>query len=115
MKIFKTLFIAFPIMMVLSFNSFAGETHSGRAVMEAGKAGSHASASAGHAIAGSAQVTSAVSAAPLFVIGAVGAVSTEIAIELMEVATAPIGAPLEITDECVTAGPAPDNALKEKI
>lgn len=115
MKIFKTLFIAFSIMMVSSFNSFAGETHSGRAVIEAGRASSHASASAGHAIAGSAQVTSAVSAAPLFVIGAVGVVSTEIANELMDIATAPVGAPLVITDENVTAGPSPDDALKENI
>ena len=115
MKIFKTLITALSIVMILSFNSFAGETHRGRAVIEAGRASSHASASAGHAIAGSAQVTSAVSAAPLFVIGAVGVVSTEIANELMDIATAPVGAPLVITDENVTAGPSPDDALKENI
>ena len=106
--------IASAITMLWSVNSFGGETHSGQAVVEAGKAGSHASASAGHAIAASGQVTSAASAVPLAVAGSTGAVSTEIAKDLMHAATAPAGAPLEITDENVTAGPPPNEALAPK-
>lgn len=114
MKKLKALSIALAVTMVCTVNSFGGNTHSGQAVKEAVKAGSHASASAGHAIVGSGQVTSAASAVPLAIAGSAGAVSTEIAKDLMEAATAPIGAPLEITDESVTAGPPPNKALETK-
>jgi hypothetical protein len=113
MKHFRTVIFALLITVFFSVSAFAGNTHSGRAAKEAGKASSHASASSAHAIAGSGQITSAASAFPLFVSGAAGAVSAEIATDLMEAATAPAGAPLVITDEAVTAGPSPADALKE--
>jgi hypothetical protein len=103
--------LALSSIIMLSSGSFAGDTHSGQAVEEASKAGSHASASAAHSVAAGGQVTSAASAVPLIVSGAAGAVSGEVGKELMESATAPIGAPLEITDETIMAGPAPDKAL----
>ncbi len=115
MKFVKSLTIALLVTLTLSVNSFAGETHSGRAFVEAGNASSHASASAAHSIAGTAQVTSAALAVPLFVVGAVGGLSNEIAIDLMDIATAPVGTPLEISDESMTVGPAPNNALGEDI
>lgn len=114
MKNINALAIASMFAMILSVNSFAGDTHSGQAVEEASKAGSHASASAAHGIVASGQVTSAASAVPLAIAGSAGAVSTEIAKDLMEAATAPIGTPLEITDESVTAGPPPSEALTPK-
>ncbi len=92
----------------------AGDTHCGKAVEEASKAGSHASKSAAHAIVGSGQVVSAASAVPLAISGSAGAVSVKIAEDLMGAATAPPGTPLIITDETVTAGPPPDEALKIK-
>lgn len=95
-------------------NAFAGETHSGRAVGESAETGSHASASAAHGIAASGQVTSAASAVPLAIGGSAAMVTTEIAKELMDAATAPIGTPLEMTDESVTAGPPPNEALTAK-
>lgn len=110
----QVLVIVFVAAMLVSGSAFAGDTHSGKAVEEAGKAGSHASASAAHAIAGSGQVVSAVAAVPFAIAGSAGAVSTEIAKDLMEAATAPIGTPLEITDESVTAGPSPSEALAPK-
>jgi hypothetical protein len=115
MKFVKSLTIALLVTLSLSVNSFAGDTHSGRAFVEAGKASSHASASAGHSVAGAAQVASTVLAVPLFVSGALGGLSNDIAIDLMDFATAPIGTPLEITDESMTVGPAPNHALKENI
>lgn len=115
------LIIAMAVTVVFSGNSFSGDTHSGRSVEEgvkasshAGKASSHASASAGHAIVGSGQVTSAASAVPLAVSGSAGAVSTEIAKDLRDAATAPVGTPLEVTDESVTAGVPPSEALDPK-
>lgn len=100
--------------LALNGSALAGDTHSGQAVTEASKAGSHASQSAAHAIVGSGQVVSAASAVPLAIGGSAGAVSTEIAKDLMNAATAPAGTPLEITDENITAGPPPDQALKIK-
>lgn len=114
MKKFNILAIAASMTMILSVDSYGGDTHSGRAVAESGKAGSHASAAAGHAVAGSGQATSAASAVPLAIVGSVGAVSAEMAKDLMEAATAPIGTPLEVTDEPVTAGPPPNEALAPK-
>ena len=100
--------------MIVSVNTFASDTYSVNAIEEASKAGSHTSTSAGHSIAASGQVTSAASAVPLAVSGSAGAVSTEIAKELMDAATVPIGTPLEMTEESVTAGPPPDQALAPK-
>jgi len=106
--------IVLAIAMLLSVNSFGSDTHSSKAVEESGKVSSHASTSAAHAISGSGQVTSAVSAVPLSIGGAAGAVSTEMAKDLMDAATAPIGTPLKIADESVTAGPPPNEALAPK-
>lgn len=115
MKTLRSLIGALLLTSILSVNSFAGDTHSGRAMSEAGRASGHSGASAVHSVAGAAQVTSGAIAVPLYVSGAVGTVSTIIADELMEVATAPAGAPLIITEETVTAGPPPNDVLLEDI
>lgn len=95
---------------------FAGDnTHAGQAVQESVQASGNASGSAAHSIAASGQVTSAASAVPLSVGGAVlgsaGALSAGAAHESMKAATAPIGTPLEVTDESITTMP-PNEALK---
>lgn len=94
----------------------AGEdTHARQALKNSAQASGHASASAAHTIAASGQVTSAAVAVPLSVGGAVlstaGAVSANMAKGSMKAATAPIGTPLEITDEAVITTP-PNEALK---
>jgi hypothetical protein len=113
MKNLRTLMIAATIYMILTANSFADDTHSGRALGESGRTSSHASASTAHSFAGSGQAVSAVSAVPFYVSGTIGAVSNEVAVDLMDAATAPIGTPLIITDESVITGPPPNDALKE--
>lgn len=97
--------------VLISANSFAGKTHSGQAVAEAGKASSHAVGSVAHGTIASGQAASAAAAVPLAVAGAAGAVSAKISKDLMDAAKAPVGAPLEISDESVTAGPPPNEAL----
>lgn len=96
----------------------AGEdTHAGQAASNAAQASGHASASAAHSIAASGQVTSAASAMPLSIGGTAlisgGAASVGAANESMKAATSPIGKPLKITDEAITATP-PNEALKRK-
>lgn len=113
MKISRSLISALLLTCILSINSFAGDTHSGRAISEAGRASGHSAASAAHSVAGAAQLTSGAIAVPLYISGAVGTVSTNIANELMEAATAPAGTPLVITEETVTAGPPPNDALTD--
>ena len=106
--------------MLLWLNSghvFAGEdTHAGQALKNSAQASGHASVSAAHSIAASGQLTSAAIAVPLSIGGAVlssaGAVSTQAAQEAMKAATAPIGTPLEITDEAISTTP-PNEALKK--
>ncbi len=95
----------------------ADKTPVEQAVQESAQASGNASASAAHSIVASGQVTSAATAVPLSVGGAVlgsaGAVSVGAAYDSMNAATAPIGAPLEVTDESITTMP-PNEALKTK-
>ncbi len=101
--------------VVLSLNvGAASNNHSVQAVAESGETASHGSASLAHGIIASGQVASAVSAVPLAIGGSAGNASAEISKDLMEAANAPIGTPLEITDETVTVGPRPNEALSTK-
>jgi hypothetical protein len=108
-----TLLLSVPMGQAMAQN----DTHAGQAVSNAVQASGHASASAAHSIAASGQVTSAVSAVPLSIGGAVlgsaGAVSAAAARDSMRAATAPIGTPLQVTDEVITVVP-PNEALKAK-
>lgn len=116
----KLMFVSSAIVLCFAHAGavLAGDdTHAGQAVSNAGQASGHASASAAHSIAASGQVTSAASAMPLAIGGAVlgsaGAASAGAARDSMKAATAPIGTPLEITDEAITTMP-PNEALKVK-
>ena len=100
--------IVLTFYLIISSNSFAGSTHSGQALKDSGNASYHASKSAAHAIVASGQVVSAAAAVPFAVGGSLGAVSNEIANDLLDAATAP----LEITDQTVTVGPPPGEALQ---
>jgi hypothetical protein len=108
-----TLLLSVPLGQVYAQN----DTHAGQAVTNAAQASGHASASAAHGIAASGQVTSAVSAVPLSIGGAVlgstGAASAAAARDSMRAATAPIGTPLQVTDEVISVIP-PNEALKAK-
>lgn len=106
----------FVFFLVTGSPVFAGDnTHSGQAIQESAQASGNASGSAAHSIIASGQMTSAASAVPLSVGGAVlssaGAVSAGVANDSMKAATAPIGTPLEVTDESITTMP-PNEALK---
>lgn len=109
--------IAIATVAIVSGAVAADNTHAGQAVTAAGNASGNASASAGHSIAASGQATSAISAVPLSVGGAVlgsaGAISTNAAQGSMRGASAPIGAPLEVTNDVITVMP-PNEALKSK-
>lgn len=102
------------VYLLLSFTcgqGFAADnTHAAQAVKDGVTASGKASTSAAHSIVASGQVTSAVAAVPLSV---GGAVSTGAARSSMKAATAPIGTPLEVTDESITTMP-PNEALKRK-
>jgi len=97
-----------------NLTAFAADTYIGQAIIESGKASYHASSSAAYALVASGQVVSAAAAVPFAIAGSVGAVSNEIANDLIDAATTPPGKPLEITDITVMAGPSPDEALHIK-
>jgi hypothetical protein len=84
------------------------------ALKEAGKASSGARKSSIHAVAASGRTTSAVSSVPFLIGGAAGAASGKAGSDLQQTATQPIGQPLDITDEAITVGPPPDQALNTK-
>jgi len=61
---------------------------------------------------GGLKLVSGAIAVPLMVGGEIGKVSGQAGDELWEEANTPIGKPLVITDDVVTAGPAPAEAMK---
>jgi hypothetical protein len=112
MKTLFTSILAFTLMITTTCGlSFARDTHASKAVKHAGAAGSHASRSAAHSVAASGQVVSGVIAVPLMSAGAMGAASAQAGEALWEASAAPAHGPLEISEETVTAGPAPDQAI----
>lgn len=112
----KSSYVLFALLTASTSVLAAGQNHSGQASANAAQSGSHASASAAHSIAASGQVTSALSAIPLaiggLVSGTAGAVSGQAAHNSAQSAAAPIGTPLDITDETITVMP-PNEALKK--
>ncbi len=111
MKKTLTLIIIIATIVIIAPVSYAQGTHSGQASRNAGQASGAASKSAVHSVAASAQIASAIIAVPLVAIGAVGSVSTHVGEELWDAATSDFSAPLEISDEIVTAGPSPEKAV----
>lgn len=111
-RINKIVAISMISMFAIVNSASAGNTHSGQSVNHAAKSGSHASGSAAHSIMSSGQVASAVVAIPFAIVGSVGEVSKQISEDLIDVATTPIGEPLEITDESFIVGPPPNDAIK---
>ncbi len=110
--------LVFLVMNLLA-NAVAQDTsHAGQAAKNSLAASGNTSASAAHSVAASGQVTSAMLAVPLLsggaVIGSTGAVSAGTGRDSLRAATAPIGTPLEITDEAITVVP-PNEALKSKV
>ena len=91
-----------------------GGTHSEQAVAHSAASGSNASTSTATAIAESGAATSVAVAVPLLVAGSTAVASAGAAEESIQATTAPVGTPLEITEESVTAGPPPDKALAPK-
>jgi hypothetical protein len=115
MKNIIRLFIFCALLLCITTHLCAQSTsHSQEAIKQSGKAGSAASKGSIHAIAASGQAASAASAVPFLASGAAGALSEKVGDDLLKNASQPIGRPLEITEEVITAGPPPDQALKVK-
>ena len=74
----------------------------------------HSAQAVAHTVTGSAQLASSAIAMPLKVSGAVGAVSGQAGDALWKIADEPIGQPLPVTDETITAGPDPAQAMQVK-
>lgn len=114
----RQVFLFGSLTLALATPTLAQDTsQAGQAVTNGLQASGHASASAAHSIAASGQLTSAAIAIPLMsagaVAGSVGTASKGAAGESMRAATAPIGTPLEVTDESITVM-SPKDALKPK-
>lgn len=98
----------------------AGDAGSGKAIHHSGEASSQESRAVGHGATASGQVISGAAAVPLagsgaagIVSGAAGAASTIAAETLSESANTVSGQPLPVAEETITAGPPPDQALKQ--
>ena len=81
--------------------------HSARALQ-------HSVNAVAYSVTAGAQLVSGAAAIPLGFAGAVGGISQDLSEELWDAANAPIGTPLPITDEVVTVGPPPSEAIRDK-
>lgn len=110
----KYIYVIFSfVVMGISVHSYAGEQASTQSVQHSGQASAHSVQAVFSGLIASGQVASAVSAVPLALSATAGVVSGEAANALLDIANAPIGTPLPITDETVSSvGPPPDEALK---
>jgi len=77
-----------------------------------GKALENGVNSIGHSVAGGGKLVSGAIAIPLAAAGSVGHVSGQAGKEMWDNANTPIGEPLPITDDTVTAGPPPAKAMQ---
>ena len=107
MKSLSVKSIALLVMSVLSVQAHAGDS-----VEQSLQA-------LGYTIEGGFKMVSAAAAIPLVTAGEIGAVSGEIGHELLDEAARPPGQyhanqPLPVTDEVITAGPEPDQELKNR-
>ena len=80
-------------------------------VRHSGQALTHSVQASAHSVGAAAKLTSAAVALPLVAVGAVGHVSGEAGKALLEEANSDFNTPLTVSDETVTAGPAPDQAV----
>ena len=71
----------------------------------------HSVKAVGHSVVAGTKLSAGVIAVPLTVSATAGQASNQAAAELWDYAEMPIGTPLPITDETVTAGPSPDQAI----
>jgi hypothetical protein len=94
------------ILTTTSLHSFAesGASQNGSA------ASKHSALAASHGTVASAKLGSAVIATPLLVIGAIGSISQQTGIALIESAFATT--PLEITEKTITVAPSPAQIMK---
>lgn len=90
--------------------------HAEKAVQAGGRASGNASASAGHSLAATGQLTSGVIATPIMASGAIAAGAGSAAMQaggaLMDSARRPISTPLPVTDETISILP-PNKALQK--
>ena len=112
-----SLLLALFMFFVVAQAAAQTDTQAREAAKNGVAASGHASASAAHSMAASGQLTSAALAVPLLsggaALGSAGAISAGAGRDSFKAATAPIGTPLEITDEAITIVP-PNEALKSK-
>lgn len=107
-------YVIASILLLLSGQPAIAGDHAAEAVGHSGQASAHSVMSGLHALAASGKVVLNVSAVPLLASGTIGAISGQIGHELLHAAAAPIGTPLPIADDTFSAGPPPDEALKNQ-
>lgn len=99
-------FIPCAALLFLGITSPAGAQSS---IQHSGQAVIHSANAFGHSVQGGAKLVSGVVAIPLIAAGAVGELSGEVGNALWETANAP----LPISDEVVTVGPPPSEAIRQ--
>ena len=105
----KTLIVTTTLLAAIAIQP----AHAQGSVQHASQAVEHSTKAIGHSVAGGAKLASGVAAVPLIAVGASGQASQQAGEALWDIANEPIGTPLPVSDETVTAGPTPSQAIQE--
>ena len=107
MKSFRNHIPSLIFLLAVAANSSAQNSfqHSGQAI-------THSLQALGDGMVAGTKLVFGVAAVPLKVIGAVGELSGQMGDSLWEAANAPVGAPLPVTDDVISVGPSPGDAMK---
>ena len=106
MKRFRYLLIQVPLLFLpAAATAQSSLQHSSQAI-------THSIHAVGESMVAGAKLVSGVAAVPLKAAGAVGELSGDLGDSLWEAANAPAGGPLPITDDAITVGPPPGEAIR---
>lgn len=106
----RRLLVSGLLLVVLSPGAVVAQSslqHSGQAV-------THSLQAIGEGMVAGAKLVSGVAAVPLKAAGAVGELSSDMGDALWEAANAPVAGPLPLTDDVVTVGPPPGEAIRRQ-
>ncbi|TLS68599.1 mechanosensitive ion channel protein MscS [Mariprofundus erugo] len=97
--------------VTLTLLTMSGQALAQGSIQHSAQAFNHSVQASGHTVIAGAKLSAGVIAVPLLIAGSVGAVSAASGNALMHEADNDFGKPLQVSDEAITAGPTPTQAI----
>lgn len=107
---FQTLLVPFLLLSVFP----SGVAWAQSSLQHSSQAVTHSLQAVGESMVGGAKLVSGVAAIPLKAAGAIGELSSQMGDTFWEAANAPVRGPLPLTEDVITIGPPPGEAIKSQ-